>query len=304
MPASWTWRRPAGAGLRWAEGGGVTCRHATQLQGSAAGSCGGVFASVPSGQQSAVARATSDASCRLLRTPPPPPQGRSWSWPSPWRPPSAARCAQARRALVARHAAVCVGPSCSFALEHARLCAAATTTRQNSIFAQTKRTQVMRDAGLADQFGRLYSHPDWAAGATTATIIATLQGVRGSGACGTLLVLHSSHSGRHWARSVGRLRFCSQAACSAASPPGSSPLDPLPIPPPQTTSTTSPPLWSRALRAGRRSSSWTRCGGGAGGSHGQWTRRQCRLPACRPLERGHDEGRMLGMRVVLRMRPG
>ena len=34
----------------------------------------------------------------------------------------------------------------------------------------------MRDAGLADQFGRLYCHSDWGSGATTATIIATLQG--------------------------------------------------------------------------------------------------------------------------------
>jgi hypothetical protein len=36
----------------------------------------------------------------------------------------------------------------------------------------------MRDAGLGDQFGRLYSHSDWVAGTTTATILATLQGKR------------------------------------------------------------------------------------------------------------------------------
>ncbi|KIY92823.1 hypothetical protein MNEG_15140, partial [Monoraphidium neglectum] len=35
--------------------------------------------------------------------------------------------------------------------------------------------EVMRDAGLGDQFGRLYSHSDWVAGTTTATILATLQ---------------------------------------------------------------------------------------------------------------------------------
>jgi hypothetical protein len=43
----------------------------------------------------------------------------------------------------------------------------------------------MRDAGLADQFGRLYCHSDWGSGTTTATILATLQGGPG----------HSSHRG-------------------------------------------------------------------------------------------------------------
>lgn len=38
--------------------------------------------------------------------------------------------------------------------------------------------EIMRDAGLADQFGRLYAHPEWAGGGTTATIVATLQGAR------------------------------------------------------------------------------------------------------------------------------
>jgi hypothetical protein len=37
-------------------------------------------------------------------------------------------------------------------------------------------SEVMRDAGLAEQFGRLYAGQDWASGATTATVVATLKG--------------------------------------------------------------------------------------------------------------------------------
>ncbi|GBF89218.1 exocyst complex component Sec6 [Raphidocelis subcapitata] len=36
-------------------------------------------------------------------------------------------------------------------------------------------SEVMRDAGLAEQFGRLYAGQDWASGATTATVVATLK---------------------------------------------------------------------------------------------------------------------------------